>query len=543
MKKNTTILLIMPPFWDTICPPQGIICLKSYLESKGRRVHIADFNTDSHLFGLQRKYFELGMKFFPKWKDINIFRNGPRYFARHELAWFFGDKHKEKYKKLVKLILNFNGKTNCTNQMINAFDSVIKEIFFTVEAKTLSLMKQLDPDVVGCTLLESTFPSALAILKKAKDTKPKTITLLGGPGPIMGDTVNDGNLQRIIERCNWIDGIILGEGELLLEYYLNGVFGDKQIITIRDLENLGLADIPNKTNVLLDVDNLPISNYVGLSVNKYLWLSIFTSRGCPFNCAFCFEKKYWERFRKKSVEKVISEMKILSTRYKKNRFYLCDSLANHIATDLSSALLLKGEDYRWDTYMRITSECMDENRVKLWVNGGMRRARIGIESASPNVLKLMNKNVSIEQMKKSLINFAANGIYSTTLWMAGFPGETDDDFKESLNFLEDCHKYIYQADIWEFIYFPSQRGFIASETMDKDYSAKPVYPEEFNDFLIIKYYDLENGISSSERFERISQFERLRKKLCVPNPYSISELLEASTRWSRLGHRENEPLI
>ena len=141
------------------------------------------------------------------------------------------------------------------------------------------------------------------------------------------------------------------------------------------------------------------------------------------------------------------------------------------------------------------------------------------------------------------MNFSNSGICTTTLWIAGFPGETEDDFRESLYFLQDCHKSIYQADIWEFIYFPSQGGFMGSEAMDKDYQVTPAYSEEFEDLLIIKYFDLENGLSTKERFERISEFERLRKKLGVPNPYSISELLEASTRWSRLGYRENEPLI
>ena len=130
MKK---ILLVMPPFWDPICAPQGIVSLRSYLERLGYEVHIRDFNTDLELFSLQRKYFEIGLKYFPHWNFLNIFRNGPRYFARHQLAWLFGRQQGKKYEDLVRLILNFDGKSLCASQVIKELDAVITEIFSLVE--------------------------------------------------------------------------------------------------------------------------------------------------------------------------------------------------------------------------------------------------------------------------------------------------------------------------------------------------------------------------------------------------------------------------
>lgn len=533
MKHNNKILLIMPPFWDPICPPQGIVSLKSYLEKRGYEVHIADFNVDGRLFALQRKYFDLGMGHFPQWKFLNIPRNGPRYFARHQLVWFSGRHQKARYKELIRLILNFDGKSTCNEQIIDAFDSIIEESFNIVASKTKELMDQINPDVVGCTMLESTFPSALAILKKVKEINPMTVTILGGPGVVTGNTVDDGNLQRISERCEWIDAFIYGEGERVLENYLEGAFGDKKILTINDLQDA--QSMRSKTDALLDINEIPMSNYDGLPAIKYLWLSVFTSRGCPFKCAFCYEKDYWVHFRKKKVEKVIEEMKMLSTRYGKTKlFYLCDSLANHIATPLSTALLSKNEKIRWDCYMRITPECLDVEKVRLWRKGGMERARIGVESGSPRVLELMNKDIRTEQIERGLKNFAESGISTTTLWIAGFPGERVEDFQESMRFLNDNHRFIYQADIWEFISSP--RELSTSDESGSDFSTKPAYPEEFDDLLIIKYYDLAKMCLPQERFDRISQFEQLRMKLGVPNPYSLAELLNANKRWVKLGH-------
>lgn len=536
--KPEKLLLIMPPFWDPICPPQGIVSLKSYFSSRGYEVKITDFNTDSNLFRLQQKYIDLAKSSFPQWEFLNIPRNVPRYFARHQIVRLYTSQKTARYRELIRRILNFDGNSICTDQLIDALDSIIDDIFYIVASKTKELMDQISPDMVGCTMLESTCPSALAILKTVKEIKPGTVTVLGGPGAVVGNTADDGILQRISERCEWVDAIIFGEGERLLDNYLERFFGDRKIITMQDL---AASDCTKKmADILLDINDIPMPDYEGLQVIKYLWLSVLTSRGCPFKCAFCFEKDYWVRFRKKKIEKVIDEMKSLSTRYGKAKlFYLCDSLANHIATQLSTALLAKNERIQWDCYMRITPECLDKEKVGLWARGGMARARIGVESGSPHVLELMNKDIVTEQIGRGLMNFAKNGICTSTLWIAGFPGEQEDNFQETLHFLEENHSYIYQADIWEFISSPKKLS--ATDGADSAFWTKSVYPDEFDDLLIIKYYDLENRGLSPERFDKISQFEKARIKLGIPNPYTLKELLEANKRWIKLGYKKIQP--
>ncbi|MCX5704312.1 MAG: radical SAM protein, partial [Candidatus Omnitrophica bacterium] len=504
---------------------------------QGYDVHLDDLNCYGDLFALQRKYFEQCMSYFPHWKFLNIFRNGPRYFVRHQLAFLqAAGKQNAAYHRLVSQILNFDGKSNFTDKAIDSLDGIISDIFNNVLSKTQQLVSQIEPDVIGCTMLESTLPSALIILKKAKEINHKIKTVLGGPGAIVGNVVDDGNLQDIIKKCNWIDAIIYGEGEKLFEKYLEGAWADKKIITVQDLKSL--SSTQGDSGLLLDLDSLPMPDYDRLPVQGYLWMSIHASRGCPFNCAFCFENCYWVRFRQKSPKRVISEMNLLSERYKKNKFYICDSLANHIATQLSEGLLKESKKYFWDCYMRVTEDCLDIEKVSLWASGGLERARIGVESASSRVLKMMNKGVLPEQTRKSLMNFAQSGIKTTTLWIAGFPGESEADFQESIDFLNDNINSLYQADIWEFICSPSL--IPSSESGSEDFSTKAMYPEEFDDLLVIKYYDLKNGPSPEVRFERIRRFEENRLKLGIPNPYSIKELISAHQRWVNLGHNRNE---
>lgn len=533
--KGKKTLLVMPPFWDPICPPQGIVCLKSFLQERGCGVHIADYNTDGYLFDLQKKYFELAVSYFPHWKFLNIARNGPRYFARHQLAFLRSGKTRTTaYRKLVSLILNFDGRSLFTERAIESLDAVIDEVFSIVASKTEKLIRRIKPDLVGCTILESTLPSALIILKKAKEIDSKIKTVLGGPGATVGNEADDGNLQEVVKKCGWVDAILYGEGERLLEEYMAGSFGDKKIISVCDLK----SSIPSQieSSPLLDMTAFPMPDYGELPIDRYLWLSIFTSRGCPYKCDFCFENGYWMRFRKKEVRRIVDEMKTLSARYGKNKFYLCDSLANHIASPLSEAILCEKKKYRWDCYIRMTADCLDPKKVSLWASGGLERARVGVESASPRVLKLMNKNISPVQTGKGLMNFAHNGIRASTLWIAGFPGERDEDFQCSIDFLNENNEFIYQADVAAFICAPKK--IVSSESTGSGFLTKRVYPEEFDNLLIIKYYDLKNGPSSVERFDRIRRFEKTRVKLGIPNPYSLRELMEAHARWVKLGHLE-----
>ena len=519
----------MPPFWDPICPPQGIACLQAFLESQGHDVTIKDFNTDGPLFSLQKKYFTLGMEYFPRWRRYNIFRNGPRFFARHQLAFLCGRQDKALYIDLVKHILNFDQSDTCTPEAVVGLDAVLEEIAQRVQAKTQELLSQGEWDVVGCTMLETTFPSALKILETIKREKPTIRTVLGGPGALMGNNLASGNLQRILERCPWVDVILHGEGELLFDRILCEDPQQRQI--------LSLDDLPRNTDektCLINVDQTALPSFNGLSLKAYLWLSTYSSRGCPYKCAFCSEYLFWQKYRQKSVEKIVNDMHELTRRYGKNQFYLCDSLINNIVNPLAQRLCETEQKVYWDCYLRIDQDCLDESKVRVWAEGGMVRARIGVESASPRVLNLMNKKITVDQAHEGLTTVARCGIQTSTLWIAGFPGEQDDDFEQTLEFFKNHHELIYQADIMEFVNLDGQPSEAGTSS---------AYPDAFDPLLVLKYEGLNQGVSPRERYERITRFEEMRYQLEVPNPYSLNELIEAQMRWVRLGHTKQHKFI
>ena len=76
------------------------------------------------------------------------------------------------------------------------------------------------------------------------------------------------------------------------------------------------SNIPNK----IEIKDLPVPNYEGLDVKRYLMLSIAASRGCPFECSFCAETVYWDGFRSDKGQRVFEMMDYLVKKYKRNSF-------------------------------------------------------------------------------------------------------------------------------------------------------------------------------------------------------------------------------
>jgi radical SAM superfamily enzyme YgiQ (UPF0313 family) len=78
----------------------------------------------------------------------------------------------------------------------------------------------------------------------------------------------------------------------------------------------------------------------------------------------------------------------------------------------------------------------------LWRRGGFYRARLGIESGSPKILQKMGKNTTIDQIKKALSNLAYARIKTTTYWIVGYPGETEEDFLKTLTLIKELQNEI-----------------------------------------------------------------------------------------------------
>ncbi len=523
-------LLLVPHFWDPVCVPLGISSLKAHAERHGHRVHLFDFNTVHDVFGIQREYFEEGKRQFPQWHNWNIERNGTEMLSLHQLVYLFG-RGDGRYRKWVGEILNLDGRSesNIHSQLeSDRFDVLFARLYDRVGTIIKNLLSTLRPDVVGCSLFNSTWPAALFILNEVRKHNPTIRTVLGGPGALMGIASRREEVEHLVGSHPSIDYYVLGEAEDGLVQILDDPSLERGILTprVKGEHRAAISNGPSTPELE--------ANYGELLVGKYLQLSVSSSRGCPFACSFCAETVFWDGFHSIDAKLLVQRMSTLASQYGRTAFYICDSLSNHIITPLTAQLHDMKLSYKLDCYLRPDRTCADLVKTNAWRKGGLVRARLGMESASQRILDRMEKRNTVQAMAQSLYSLAEADIATSTLWIVGYPGEDDSDFSQTLRFIGENRASMYQADAWLFQYHPT--GLPGSSQIEAEHGSRPRFSSDLCDLLRVKPYSV-CGLSSEERFQRLHRFVARMRELKIPNPYSLYEWIGAESRWESLGHR------
>lgn len=520
--KVMQIRLSIMPFWSPLTPPLGIACLKSYLEQYGYEVHTKDYNALSSLFDYGSRYISLMKSFTPPDKMGNIAMVGYDVLTSHLIAYNNRDNMDDYYELIRQLIIN--------NFFYEASDAAVKSLcevvdqFYTLF--TRYLMKDLEEnnfDVYGISCYSLTLGPSIFAFKLVKKYFPNIKTVMGGG--IFADQFSPGSkeFENFVNKAPYIDYFLIGEGEIIFLNLLRSNFQNVPRVIVNDgsVEKVCL-------------DNAPLPDFSDFDMNAYPQLVAYSSRSCPFQCAFCSETVQWGKYRNKKEDKVVLELRSLAKKYGKNIIVLADSLLNPNIDLLADALLKIPPEKRfyWDTYLRVCDMTDNMDKVNKWRKAGLYRVRLGIESGSQNVLNLMDKRITVEKIKSNIRNLAAAGVKISTFWVVGFPGETDDDFKQTLELIREIKDDLYEVDPHPFYFYP--RGQVDSESWEEKYGYQSIYPEKYNDILMCSYYKLNKEPYREEIYKRLQLFKECCEECNIPNPYSLIDIYHADKRWKKL---------
>lgn len=508
------LVLLRLPFFSPISPSLALGMLKSFLERNGHSVTSIDLNVDPVLWTTQRRYFATLEAI-----DGKKSRDG------HSKLWalinahmhlYLNGENGERAARLISAISALFGMQVSVRQAIGL--TPIVDGFFARLQQCLEQVEFTEADFVGASTYTTSLAPTLYALRYIKHRYPKCRTVMGG-GVFADDlALGSENLETLLRECPYVDHVVLGEGELLLLRLIEGALGHRRVVTLSELGRESL-----------DIGSLPPPDFSDIDLSKYFYLTLEGGRSCPFQCSFCSETIQWGEYRKKGKQYLADQMIGLSERYGNRRFFMGDSLVNPYINGLAAELVNRRAGLAFDGYLRADKAASDAERGQLWARAGLYRARLGLETASKHMLEVMDKRITPQSMLEVLKNLAAHGIRTTTYWVVGFPGETEKDFEETLDFVEEAYPHIYELEAHPYYYYPY--GQVTSRL----FKGVSIYPQELVEIIKFKVWEVEDAQPSrEEKFDRLRRFSDLASHLGIPNIYSMVEQYEAEKRWREL---------
>lgn len=534
--KEEKILLVLLPFWTPLSPPLGITCLKGFLKTHGYQVTAVDASAGDELRQFSNQYFTLLDRYIPDDKKGNFYSIANNVLRNHLMA-HINYENEEQYLELVGILVSKTFYSILEKHHLEELVKVITGFYVHLETYFLDLLAREKPSVLGLSVYSDTLAASVFCFRLARAKYPGIMTVMGGG--VFADLLAPGspNLDFFLEKTrSIIDKIIIGEGEHL---FLKALESKSQGEIDRETSQriFTLADIGSH---LLDLSTVEPLDFSDFNLASYPYLVSYTSRSCPFQCAFCSETVQWGKYRKKSIPQVVKELKELSRLNNSQLFLLGDSLLNPVINDLANELHRTGESIYWEGWLRVSPEACDIANTLLWRRAGFYHARLGIESGSPRILELMGKKIQVDQIKQTLFSLAMAGIKTTTLWIVGYPGETGEDFLQTLALIEELKDYIYEAEGTPFWYY------LTGQTNSNEWSKKAsqlLYPEEARHMLMVQTWTLTGEPTREETYTRLSRFSQHLQKLRIPNIYTLHDIYEADERWQNLHRNAVPPLM
>ena len=202
---------------------------------------------------------------------------------------------------------------------------------------------------------------------------------------------------------------------------------------------------------------------------KAVWCG--NSRGCPYLCSFCATKS---RYRMRSPESVIEELKMLKKEFKIKNFVFYDdtmTVDRERAMRIAALMIEEKLDMKWALCTRV--DHINKLMLDLFKKAGCIELSYGIESGSQEMLNRIRKGITLEQARNAHKWTQEAGIKDIALMMIGLPGETEESARATIDFVKDVNAYYAQfsfvipfpnTEVWDYY---KDNGFLLTEDFKK----------------------------------------------------------------------------
>jgi len=289
-------------------------------------------------------------------------------------------------------------------------------------------------DFIGLTATTPLINNALAIAAGAKNIWPEAKIVFGGvhPSVMPAETMSS----------PVVDFVAIDEGEQTMLELANGK-NPAEILGLAYKQN-GQTIINAQRPLIANLDEIPPPAYHLLPMDKYYpavgsykrlpVMIMFATRGCPGRCTFCY-RTFRGIVRKRSARNIIDEIKILQRDYgiKEVAFYDDTfTLFKDVVEEFCDIIIKEKIDITWSCFTRV--DHINDELLRSMKKSGCHLILFGVESADEQILKNINKRISLDQVVAAVRAARKIGIETRASFMIGNQGETEETIKKTIDF-------------------------------------------------------------------------------------------------------------
>lgn len=314
---------------------------------------------------------------------------------------------------------------------------------------TAKKVLDLQPDVIGFSLATLAINSSLDIVGQVKrGIKKNTIFIAGGPHA----TIFPDDILRA-----GFDFVVRGEGEKTMEDFVEFLLGKKKIEEIKGLSYWDGEQIHHNENqtLIADLDILPFPAWHLFPIDRYhsdfkktnRCLPIMTSRGCPGQCVFCYKSLFGNCFRTRSPENIVKEIKHIKEKFKVKEFDILDDSFTFVperAIKICKLITKEQINLPWGLPSGIRVDTVSRELLGALKEAGCYRIGFGVESGNDNILKLIKKNTTKNQIREAVKMAKDMGFITSCFFMIGNMRETESTINDTINFAKELDPDIAQ---------------------------------------------------------------------------------------------------
>ena len=370
-----------------------------------------------------------------------------------------------------------------------------------------------NPDVVGMRCLAPDRSYLNVLVQALRASLPMALLVAGGPHPSSNPTG--------VMRQMPLDAVVSGEGEISFEMILRawregGGFGHIPGLVWRDssgeiVENTGWPPIVE------NLDMLPMPAYDLLNpkvywnaknmsvVQRRKYLSLFTSRGCPYRCNYC-HSIFGKKFRAHSPERIVEEITQLNRRYGVLDFDILDDCFNfnrQRVLDFSEQVRKTGLPTKFAFPNAVRTDLLTQEVVDALADAGTYVSSFALESGSPRIQKMIGKHLNIDKYLAGVEMAAKRGIFCVGFSMLGFPDESAEEMRMTID--TACRSMLHVMLFFSVI--PFQGTELYRQVQEKNPSQLTSVTYEDTDYLFALGSNL-SPVSDKEKLEILREANR-----------------------------------